>query len=69
VKKPKHKLVMDFKHYWICYLCAAARGGKMPENHCCTVTQDKCPYCNVVCTVVPHVDFIWPGEKKLRVWD
>lgn len=68
-KKPKHKLKMDFKHYYICQLCAAARGGKMPKGHCCTAHAGKCPYCKVETTCIPHIDFIWPNQTKLSIWD
>lgn len=60
---------MDFKHYSLCFACADIRGGKMPKGHCATVTAGKCPYCKVVCTLVPHVDFTWPGQRKLTTWD
>ncbi len=60
---------MDFKHYSICDKCAKARGGKWPKGHYATVYVDMCQYCKVNKTIIPVSDFIWPGQKKLVVWD
>lgn len=60
---------MDFKHYWLCYDCALARGGTWPEGHACTTTRDTCPYCKEEKTVIPYVDFDWPGKDFKRARD
>ncbi len=62
------KIKMDFKHYWLCMKCAEERGASFPPNHCCTVTQGKCPYCKEVTTIIPYVDFDWidMDTKHLR---
>lgn len=57
------KKKMDFKHYWLCSDCATERGGSFPDNHVCTVLPDQeCPYCHDKKTLVPYVDFDWPGH-------
>ena len=66
--KGKKSKKSGFQHYYMCYECAEKKGGKMPPNHCCTVTSGKCEYCgDDKVTLIPYVDFKWPG--KAFVWD
>jgi len=70
VKKTKTKKVVkpELPHYWICWYCAQKLGGKYPDGDCSTVMQDTCNYCGKIDTVIPVVDFIWPGQKY-KIWD
>lgn len=63
------KKEFDFKHHWLCMECADSFGAKWLEGHCCTVTEDVCPYCNVKKTIIPYVDFDWVQRKTRHLRD
>ena len=67
--KKKPKIKMDFKHYYICQICAAIRGGYIPADACNTVHSGICPYCETMAICIPYVDYVWPGKKEPLVWD
>lgn len=58
------KETVDLPHYWICKECAESKGGKMPENHVCTVNHDTCEYCGEEKVVIPIRDFRWPRKER-----
>jgi hypothetical protein len=54
---------LDLKHYWICFVCATLKGGKLPKDDCSTVMHGDCKYCNRSGTLWPWVDFNWPSKS------
>jgi hypothetical protein len=60
-----------FRWYWICDACAVKMGGEWPPNHVCTATIAKCNYCKSKKekTVIPWVDYNWPGIDTTRMRD
>lgn len=53
----------------ICTLCAELSGARMVEGHTCTVNSGVCPHCDCEMTLVPWVDFNWPGVRTAHLRD
>lgn len=52
------------EHYYMCLECAKNMGAEFQQDHICTVTTDKCPYCGAKdVTLIPWVDFDWPQDQ------
>lgn len=66
--KPKFKKV-GLPHPYICFDCANQYGGKWPDGHCATAHTAECSYCKKEKQMVALTDFLWNGDKTLRVWD
>lgn len=71
VKKKKPPKLPLFPHYWMCWECAEKLGGKWPKGHCATVTSGICKYCDdpELKTIIPWVDFNWPGLDTSQLRD
>lgn len=57
---------LSFPFYWICDECARSKGGKWPKGHVATATSGMCMYCRgenqrLSNTIIPYVDYDWPG--------
>lgn len=58
------------KHGMTCKECANKAGGKMPENHTCTVSIGDCPIClKKDITLIPWIDFNWPNVRTAHLRD
>jgi len=42
---------------WVCHVCAASRGARIPPDHIATWHKDECGICKTVTTVTQPRDF------------
>ena len=49
---------------WVCKECAETAGGRIPEDHCYTMHEDKCGVCGEVKAVTEPRDYGYPEFKR-----
>lgn len=63
------KSLKELPHSYLCSKCADKLGGQWPDGHVATFHHDTCPYCGKGESLCCVTDYLWKGDKGLRVWD